>query len=136
MVATVRDMIRRRPQIQRSSRGALAQGLHEFFMTVIQRTSFFQYREALSAPLPSSICGVSTMRHASFATSIASSTPAISQNQPTRKSLFASLIEALHHSRRLQAQRVIGQYRDLIARYEPADATSTTQEEAKLSIYD
>jgi hypothetical protein len=68
------------------------------------------------------IIGVSTMRHASFSTSIASSTPAIFQNEPTRKSLFASLLEALHHSRRLQAQRVLEQYRDLIARYEPADA--------------
>jgi hypothetical protein len=62
------------------------------------------------------------MRHASFSTSIASSTRAISQNKPTRKSLFALLLEALHHSRHLQAQRVLGQYRDLIARYQPVDA--------------
>jgi hypothetical protein len=95
--------------------------LHEFFMTVIQHTSLFRHREALSAPLPSSICGVSTMRHASFSTSIGASTPAISRKKPTRKSLFVSLLEALHHSRRLQAQRVLGQYRDLIARYQPAD---------------
>jgi hypothetical protein len=67
-------------------------------------------------------CGVSTMRHASFfSTNIGSSTPASSQTRPTRKSLFASLLEALHHSRRLQAQRVLAQHRHLIARYEPAD---------------
>ncbi len=55
------------------------------------------------------------MRHASFSTSIDLSTPDISLNAPTRKSLFAILIEALHHSRRLQARRIIRQYRRLIA---------------------
>ncbi len=62
------------------------------------------------------------MRHASFSTSIVSSTSTISPTKPARKSLFAFLIEALHHSRRLQAQRLLGQYRHLIARHEPADA--------------
>jgi hypothetical protein len=33
-------------------------------------------------------------------------------------------LEALHRSRRMQAQRVLGQYRHLIARHQPADATS------------
>lgn len=61
------------------------------------------------------------MSRASFSTSIASSTPAISQNKPTSMSLFASLLEELHHSRRLQARRVLAQYRHLIARYELAD---------------
>jgi hypothetical protein len=62
------------------------------------------------------------MRHASFSTSIASSTPAVSQDKPTRKSLLALLLDALHHSRSLQTQRVLAQYRHLIARYEGADA--------------
>ena len=64
------------------------------------------------------------MRHASFSTSIASSPPAISEDRSTGKSLFARLLEALHHSRRLQAARVLAQHRHLIARYEPTDMTS------------
>ena len=64
------------------------------------------------------------MRHASLSTSIASSPPAISQDKSTGKSLFARLLEALHHSRRLQAQRVLVQHRHLIARYEPINTAS------------
>jgi len=33
-----------------------------------------------------------------------------------RKGFFATLLNALHESRRLQAQRVIGQYRHLIVK--------------------
>jgi hypothetical protein len=66
------------------------------------------------------------MRLASISTSIDSSTSAISRKTPTRKSLFTRLLEALHHSRRLQAQRVLGQYRHLIARHQPADMASNT----------
>jgi hypothetical protein len=66
------------------------------------------------------------MRHASFSlTSTDSPTLALSQTKPTIKRLFASLLEALHHSRRQQAQRVIAQHRHLIARYEPADAKTS-----------
>jgi hypothetical protein len=63
------------------------------------------------------------MRHALFSTSTFSS-PAISEDTPKRRSLFASLLEALHHSRRLQAQRALRQYRHLIARPDAAGATS------------
>jgi hypothetical protein len=39
--------------------------------------------------------------------------------RPTRtRSIFRSVIEALHHSRRLQAERVLIQYRHLIDRTE------------------
>ena len=67
------------------------------------------------------------MRHASFSTSIDSPTPVISRNTPTRKSLLASLLEALHHSRRLQARRILGQHRHLIARPETADANASVE---------
>ena len=63
------------------------------------------------------------MRHATISTSIVSSPSAISEDKPTRRSLFASILEALHHSRRLQAQRVLAQYRHLIARHEQTDST-------------
>lgn len=53
------------------------------------------------------------MRHASFTASIDSSTPAISDR--TARGFFAGLLGALHRSRRLQAQRILGQYRHLIA---------------------
>jgi hypothetical protein len=66
------------------------------------------------------------MRLASISTSIDSTTSVISRKTPTRKSLFSRLLDALHHSRRLQAQRVLGQYRHLIARYEPSDKASNT----------
>jgi hypothetical protein len=69
------------------------------------------------------------MRLASISTSVASPTSAISRNIPTRRSLFSRLLEALHHSRRLQARRVLAQYRDLIGRYQPSDMTSKARGE-------
>ena len=36
--------------------------------------------------------------------------------RPARRGFFAVLLEALHHSRRLQAKRAIRQYRHLIDR--------------------
>jgi hypothetical protein len=65
------------------------------------------------------------MSLASISTSIDSSTSVISRKTPTRKSLFTRLLDALHHSRHLQAQRVLGQYRHLIARHQPSDAASS-----------
>jgi hypothetical protein len=62
------------------------------------------------------------MRQASFPTDIDCSTPAISNR--TTRGFFAVLLEALHHSRRLQALRVIGQYRHLIAQPDAVDVTS------------
>jgi hypothetical protein len=67
------------------------------------------------------------MRHASFSTSIASSTPVISPQTPTAKSPFALLLDALHRSRRLQAERILVQYRHLIARYQPVAPTSNAE---------
>jgi hypothetical protein len=65
----------------------------------------------------------STMRHASYPnTGIDSSTPTFSVQSPRRKRLFAALLEALHHSRRLQARHVIRQYRHLIPDAEPREA--------------
>jgi hypothetical protein len=63
------------------------------------------------------------MRHASLLTSIDSATPAISRAASTRQSPFAWLLDALRHSRRLQAQRFLGEHRHLIARSETADLT-------------
>jgi hypothetical protein len=67
------------------------------------------------------------MRHASFSTSIASSTPAIPRRLPKANSPFALLLDALHRSRRLQAERILRQYRHLIARYEPVAPTSNAE---------
>jgi hypothetical protein len=72
---------------------------------------------------------------AKISSQIASSTtvPDISASrQQTRKSLFAPIIDALHHSRRLQAKRVLRQYQHLIdqTRQDPAgesDASSGGQ---------
>ena len=64
------------------------------------------------------------MSLASFSTTIDSSRSAVSRNLPTRKSLLAPLLEALHHSRHLQARWVLGQYRHLIARHQSADTSS------------
>lgn len=38
-----------------------------------------------------------------------------SRERPAQRGFFAVLLEALHHSRRLQAARAIQQYRHLIA---------------------
>jgi hypothetical protein len=62
------------------------------------------------------------MRHALFSTSIDSSTPVISNRTARRKGVFALVLEALHHSRRLQAERIIRQYRHLLASSEPRDS--------------
>jgi hypothetical protein len=67
-------------------------------------------------------CGVSTMRHASFPTNIDSSTPTTSNR--TTRGFFAVLIEALHQSRQLQAQRVLRQYSHLIAQPDAVDIKS------------
>jgi hypothetical protein len=55
---------------------------------------------------------------------------AISEEKAARKNLLALLLEALHHSRHLQAQRVLRQYRHLIARPNAADASSNAGGEA------
>jgi hypothetical protein len=63
------------------------------------------------------------MKHASFPSAeIDSSALAVSGQTKKTKSLFALILEALHHSRRLQAQLVLWQYRHLVA--SPAEANS------------
>lgn len=57
------------------------------------------------------------MTHASFpADGIDTAQPAISIRPSRRKGLFAFLLDTLHHSRRIQSRRVLGQYRHLISR--------------------
>ncbi len=54
------------------------------------------------------------MKHAAFPTAGATPVTAVPFGDKP-KSLFASLLDALHDSRRIQARRVIAQYRDLIS---------------------
>jgi hypothetical protein len=55
------------------------------------------------------------MRHASYpAAGLAASESAFSGPKTKRRSFFASLIAALHHSRRLEAQRVLRRYQHLV----------------------
>ncbi len=54
------------------------------------------------------------MRHAPFADAqIVPQKPSLALGQ-TWKRIFAVIIEALHHSRRLQAERFLRQHRDLL----------------------
>jgi hypothetical protein len=59
--------------------------------------------------------GVSTLKHASFpAAELKSATIIFFPER--RKGFFARLLDALRHSRHMQARRVLGQYRHLIDR--------------------
>jgi hypothetical protein len=60
--------------------------------------------------------GVSPMIHASFPTIDAPASAGPSRASKRIAKIFASIVYALHESRRRQAQRVLHQYRDLIAR--------------------
>jgi hypothetical protein len=65
-------------------------------------------------------CGVSTMRHASYHLAETVSPESVLRRQKTGQSsifggIFARVLAALHHSRRLQAQRILRQYQHLIA---------------------
>jgi hypothetical protein len=56
------------------------------------------------------------MTHASYsADGIESARPVISIRPSRRKSIFAFILDALHHSRRIQSRRVLRQYRHLIS---------------------
>ena len=57
------------------------------------------------------------MRHALFSTTIISFKSPISRKIPTANNPFALLLDALHRSRRLQAERILGQHSHLIAKY-------------------
>jgi hypothetical protein len=66
------------------------------------------------------------LKHASFP---AAATPAATISSGSRSSsstsksifasIFASILDALHHSRRIQARRVLNQYRHLISDDDP-----------------
>ena len=63
-------------------------------------------------------CGVSTMRQAPFIATELPSRQSVLHRQKTEKSIFAVIFEALHHSRHLQAERTLRQYRHLIDKAE------------------
>ena len=61
------------------------------------------------------------MRHASYpypAAATASREAAARGQKASRRGIFASIVEALHDSRRLQARRILRQYRHLIVQPE------------------
>jgi hypothetical protein len=78
--------------------------------------------------IPISNCGGSKMRPAIFSLNAAFFKFAMSRDRARTKGLFAFLLEAMHHSRRLQAERTIGQYRHLI------DETDATQPASKAEV--
>ncbi len=56
------------------------------------------------------------MTHASYpAGGIETAQPAISIRPSRRSGIFAFVLDALHHSRRIQSRRVLQQYRHLIS---------------------
>jgi hypothetical protein len=58
------------------------------------------------------------LKHASFPA--AAVTPAATISSGSRpKSIFASLLDALHHSRRVQTRRVLTQYGHLVSPHDP-----------------
>lgn len=58
---------------------------------------------------------ISTMGHVSYpAARLAASESAFSRPKTKRRSFFASVIAALHDSRRLEAQRILRRYQHLI----------------------
>jgi len=66
------------------------------------------------------------LKHASFpaaatpaATISSGSTSSSSTSKSIFASIFASILDALHHSRRIQARRVLNQYRHLISDDDP-----------------
>jgi hypothetical protein len=62
------------------------------------------------------------MRHAQSVPAEPISVASTFSNHQGRWKIFAAIINALHHSRRLQAERIIRQYRHLLARSERGDS--------------
>ncbi|WP_291564136.1 hypothetical protein [Bradyrhizobium sp.] len=58
------------------------------------------------------------MRHAPFIATRFASFETEREQSKARKSIFRIVVEALHHSRRLQAERTIRQYRHLVHKAE------------------
>jgi hypothetical protein len=65
------------------------------------------------------------LKHASFPATGATPVTTIPLGHKP-KSLFASLFDALHQSRRIQARRVLAQYRDLISHGDQRSAIPQT----------
>jgi hypothetical protein len=65
---------------------------------------------------------ISTMRHAPFIATKFVAFDAERDRPKPRKSIFRIISQALHHSRRLQAERIIRQYHHLLASSEPGDS--------------
>jgi hypothetical protein len=61
------------------------------------------------------------MRHAQSVPVETISVASAFSNHQRRWKIFAAIIDALHHSRRLQAERIIRQYHHLLASSEPGD---------------
>jgi hypothetical protein len=64
------------------------------------------------------------MRHPQSVPAETISVASAFNNHQGRWKIFAAIIDALHHSRRLQAERIIRQYRHLLASSEPRDSKS------------
>jgi hypothetical protein len=77
-------------------------------------------------------CGASLMRQSSYpATGILSSAAARRTRRPSRrKSLFAILFDALHESRRLQAELIVRRYQHLIVRAQQRSAEKVAATES------
>ena len=65
------------------------------------------------------------MTEASFPTVGRVRSQAVSDGERRPRRLSTLLLEALHHSRRLQAKRILGQYRHLIAEIDPRAVSDT-----------
>jgi hypothetical protein len=76
--------------------------------------------------------GVFWMTHVSYpADGIESARPAISTGPSRRKSIFAFMLDALHHSRRIQSRRMLRQYRHLIFHGDQRIASSQPNPEGR-----
>jgi hypothetical protein len=69
------------------------------------------------------------MRHASFpAIGFSASAPSFFRGKRRQRRLFTLILDALHRSRRLQAQRILQQYRHLVARTGTAEGHAKHQD--------
>jgi hypothetical protein len=77
--------------------------------------------------------GVQTLKHVSIpAAGVTPATTIPSAHRP--KSVFASVLAALHHSRRIQARRILGQYRHLISHGDQRTALSRPNPEDRENV--
>jgi hypothetical protein len=122
----VKKVSRRGSQDPRSSH--LAGYSNHVFLNVMQRTNFVIGLRHGVRGVGISKSGVSMLKHASFsaaaapaATISSGSTSSGSTSKGIFASIFASVLDALHHSRRVQSRRVLNQYRHLMSCDDPRD---------------